>query len=105
MSKTQKAITKAAEALRAGEPSREQSRIAAALDKALDDVEWTEKGLAEWRAQALSSAKHAEAARATARIAIAHLQNVLKDAHARIPSEQRGQWRREASDWLTSIGA
>lgn len=75
------------------------------LRAALDDVEYTEKGLAKWRATAQANARHAEAARATARIAIGHLQRVLQDNHARIQAEQRQQWRRDAEDWLASIGA
>lgn len=74
------------------------------LRAGLDDAEVTERGLAEWRAMALANAKHTEAARATARVAIGHLQRVLQDTHARIPSEQRLQWRRDAEDWLASIG-
>ena len=76
-----------------------------ALESLPDSVEWIEKGIVEWRAQAQTNARHAEAARATARVAIGHLQRVLQDTHARIPSEQRLQWRRDAEDWLASIGA
>ena len=74
------------------------------LRAAIDAAEWTEKGLAEWRGVALSNGKQAEAARATARVAIGHLERVLKGGHARVSPEQRDQWRRDAEDWLTSIG-
>lgn len=55
------------------------------LREALDDVEWTEKGLAEWREIALSHMRQATAARATARIAITHLQAVLSKQQAQEP--------------------
>ena len=70
-----------------------------------ENVKRDETSIVEWRAQAQANARHAEAARATARVAIGHLQRVLQDTHARIPSEQRLQWRRDAEDWLASIGA
>jgi hypothetical protein len=72
------------------------------LRAALDDVEWTEKGLAEWRDRALANARHAEAARATARVAISHLQAILiqsRTCHQSLHAE------RLARDWLTSIGS
>jgi len=71
---------------------------------AAERAEWAEKSPAEWRDAALSNGKQAEAARATARVAIGHLERVLKGGHARVPPEQRDQWRRDAEDWLTSIG-
>lgn len=72
------------------------------LREALDDVEWTEKGLAEWRDMYVSSSKQAEAARATARVAIGHLNKVLNNC--RTAPEQQGA-DTEARDWLASIGA
>lgn len=80
--------------------------LRAALDQAecvLDQVEYVEKGLAEWREKALTNARHLAAVQATARVAIGHLQRVLQD-NASTTSEQRAQWRRDAEDWLTSIG-
>lgn len=68
----------------------------------LDDVEWNEKGLVEWRGIALSRAKQAEAAMATARIAITHLQAVLNKA--RTHAEQQAS-DTAARDWLVSIGS
>lgn len=73
-----------------------------ALRAALDNVEWTEKGLAEWRERSLTSARHAEAARATARIAIGHLQRVLNKC--RTHDEQLAA-DTAARDWLISIGS
>ena len=72
------------------------------LREALDDVEWTEKGLSEWRDQALISMRQAEAARATARIAVGHLQAVLNKP--RTHAEQQAA-DTAARDWLISIGS
>lgn len=69
---------------------------------ALDDVEWTEKGLDEWRSMAQANARHAEAARVTARIAINHLQEVLNKARTH-NEQQRADTA--ARDWLISIGS
>ena len=85
--------------------SPEQRVMVYTAGRLSDALDYAEKGLAGWRAQAQANARHAEAARATARVAIGHLQRVLQDTHARIPSEQRLQWRRDAEDWLASIGA
>lgn len=67
-----------------------------------DDKEWIEKGLAEWRDMALKNAKYAESARATARVAITHLQSVLNipRTHA-----QQQNFDTAARDWLLSIGS
>lgn len=73
-----------------------------ALHSALDDVEWTEKGLAEWRCVALANAKNAEAARSSARVAIGHLQAVLNKARTH-DDQQRADTM--ARDWLVSIGS
>jgi hypothetical protein len=72
------------------------------LREALDDVEWTEKGLAEWRGMAQANARQAEAARATARIAIKHLQAVLNKPRT-YDEQQRADTA--ARDWLISIGS
>jgi hypothetical protein len=70
------------------------------VQAAIDHIEWLEKGNAEWRAEALSNVKHAKAARATARIAIDHLQAVLVS-----PGDPRYVAAFEsASHWLISIG-
>jgi hypothetical protein len=72
------------------------------LRAAWDALEWTEQGLAEWRAEAQSKARQAEAARATARVAIGHLQEVLNK-----PRTHEAQQRADtmARDWLASIGS
>ena len=72
------------------------------LGDVLDAVEWTEKGLAEWRDVAQASARQVEAARATARIAIMHLQAVLNTS--RTHAEQQAA-DTAARDWLISIGS
>ncbi len=72
------------------------------LREALDDVEWTEKGLAEWRAVAQEKGRHLAALQATTRIAIGHLQSVLNTAHTH--SEQHAA-ESLARDWLVSIGS
>jgi len=71
------------------------------LDRLEDELDWADKGLAEWRATALSNARQAKAARATARIAIGHLQSVLNTA--RTFDEQQAA-DIAARDWLVSIG-
>lgn len=67
-----------------------------------DDKEWIEKGLVEWRDMAQANGRTAEAARATARIAIGHLQSVLNQL--RTPSQQQAA-DSAARDWLLSIGS
>ena len=70
------------------------------LREALDDVEWTEKGLAAWRDMAIANARQAEAARATSRVAIGHLDAVLNKC--RTAGEQQVA-DTAARDWLLSI--
>ena len=67
----------------------------------IDALDCAEKGLAEWRSEYQQAAKQAEAARATARVAIAHLNMVLNNC--RTASEQKVA-DTLARDWLTSIG-
>ncbi len=73
-----------------------------AIEAFVDDTEWIEKGLAEWRSNALENARHAEMARATARVAINHLQSVLNKS--RTHSQQQDA-DTSARDWLLSIGS
>ena len=88
---------------REGGATRNDAKLALKdVGNVLDDIEWTEKGLAEWRDVAQTNARHAEAARATARVAIAHLQAVLNKA--RTHAEQQAA-DTAARDWLTSIGS
>jgi hypothetical protein len=73
-----------------------------AVQTAIDHIEWLEKGNEEWRLAGLSARKQAEAARATARIAIGHLQAILRPP-ATAAEQQRADTA--ARDWLASIGA
>jgi hypothetical protein len=73
-----------------------------ALGELTDDVEWTEKGLAEWRDMWKGAARQNTAIRATASVAIGHLQTVLNKA--RTHAEQQAA-DTAARDWLTSIGS
>ena len=85
---------------REGGATRHDAR--AVLESLPDDVDWLEKGIVEWRAKALDNARHAEAARATARVAIGHLHAVLNKART-YDEQQRADTA--ARDWLTSIGS
>lgn len=73
----------------------------ARLNKALDDIQWIERGLAECRAEATAANKNAEAARATARIAIGHLQAVLNLCKTHAEQQTADTCARL---WLQSIG-
>ncbi len=66
-----------------------------------DKVAWADIYLAECRDMAMSNARQAKAARATARVAIGHLQGVL--GIARTHAEQQAA-DTAARDWLESIG-
>ena len=68
-----------------------------ALQAIIDDYEWTNTGLAEWRAEALASGKRVKAAHAAVRIAVEHLRGVLDGA-------DQNKAERLARDWLESIG-
>jgi hypothetical protein len=67
-----------------------------------DEVEWNDKGLAGWRDRAMSEIKQAKAARATAQIAITHLQKVLD---IRSSYDDLKAAETAAREWLESIGA
>ena len=71
-----------------------------ALRAALDDVEWTEKGLAEWRDEALTKARQLAAAQATGRIAIGHLSKVLGECRSH---DHQQRVDADAREWLISI--
>jgi hypothetical protein len=77
---------------------KEQAEEIARLE---DRIDWLENGLAERRDMALSNARQAKAVRATARVAIGHLQGVLN--MARTYAEQQAA-DTAARDWLASIG-
>lgn len=68
----------------------------------LDDIEWTEKGLSEWRGIALEKTQQLAALQATTRIAIGHLQSVLNTART-FDEQQKSDTA--ARDWLISIGS
>lgn len=68
----------------------------------LDHIEWLEKGNAEWRDLAVYRGTVGEAARATARVAISHLQAVLNKARTHAEQQAAGT---AARDWLISIGS
>jgi hypothetical protein len=73
-----------------------------AIEAFVDDTDWIEKGLAEWRSKALENARHAEMARATARVAINHLQSVLNKSRTHAQQQDADT---SARDWLLSIGS
>jgi superfamily II RNA helicase len=88
---------------REGGADRHDAKLALKdVGEMLDDVEWTEKGLAEWRDVALSNEKQARAAQATARIAITHLQAVLNQSRTHTDQQAADT---AARDWLVSIGS
>lgn len=68
----------------------------------LDQAEYTENGLAEWRSEAIKAQREVKTANATARIAISHLQAVLNKSRT-FDDQQRSDTA--ARDWLTSIGS
>ncbi len=72
-----------------------------ALGELTDGVEWTEKGLEEWRDMWKSTARQNTAIRATASIAIGHLQALI----AQQAAAGQSAVERAARDWLTSIGS
>ena len=111
MSETQKALQGAIDLLTKlyESPSLAHDRALVLIDQqlpqlreALDDVEWTEKGLAEWRAVAQEKGRHLAALQATTRIAIGHLQSVLNKART-FDDQQAADTA--ARDWLISIGS
>ena len=72
------------------------------VQEAIDHFEWLEKGNIEWRDMAISKAKQAETARATARVAITHLQAVLNTPRTHADQQAADT---AARDWLISIGS
>jgi hypothetical protein len=71
------------------------------MGELIDKLEWAEKGLAEWRYEAQEASQQAAMARATARIAIAHLNAVLNNCRTH---DQQQTADTRARDWLESIG-
>jgi hypothetical protein len=77
----------------------EMEALRAEIERFYDKLDYTKKGLAEWREEALRHMQQAKAAQATARVAICHLRAVLAEcAYDPVRVE-------EARDWLVSIGA
>lgn len=72
------------------------------VQTAIDHIEWLEKGNDEWRNLYAAENRHAKAARATAQIAIQHLQEVLNKARSH-DEQQRADTA--ARQWLESIGS
>jgi hypothetical protein len=82
---------------------RPESRVTLYTAGRLSDaLDWAEKGVVEWRSAAQANARHAEAARATARVAIGHLQAVLNKARTHADQQTADT---AARDWLISIGS
>lgn len=73
-----------------------------ALPQLQDDIEWTEKGLAEWRDAALKAQAQTRMVDAQARIAIGHLHAVLNKARTH---DEQQKADTAARDWLISIGS
>lgn len=72
------------------------------VQEAIDHMDWLEKGNAEWRAEFQRVARQAEAARASARVAIAHLDKVLNQCRT---ADEQQKADTEAREWLQSVGA
>lgn len=73
----------------------------ALFGEAIDHIEWLEKGNSEWRNLAIIRSRQAEAARATARVAIDHLEAVLSKAKT---ANEQMTIDTAARNWLESIG-
>lgn len=72
-----------------------------ALNALPDQIDWIERGIAEWREVAQTHNSRAKQATAKARIAITHLQTIL---NRRLDANQMLAAEMAARDWLTSIG-
>lgn len=73
-----------------------------ALPELEDSIDWTEKGLAEWRSMWQASSRNNTALAAQLKIAISHLHAILNQP--RTHNEQQAA-DTAARDWLTSIGS
>ena len=69
---------------------------------AIDHIDWLDRGVDEWREEALSQQQKVHAAQAMVRIATRHLQAVLNKP--RTFDEQQSA-DTAARDWLESIGS
>lgn len=70
--------------------------------EAVNHIEWLELGNKEWRDMAVSVGKQANASRATARVSIGYLQEVLNKSCTH-EAQQRAETA--ARHWLESIGS
>lgn len=66
-----------------------------------DDVEWLEKGLAEWRTMYVNQLQETMRAKATSKVAIRHIRAMTDPTTTLIG---RREARIAALDWLGSIG-
>jgi folate-binding Fe-S cluster repair protein YgfZ len=69
---------------------------------AIDHIDWLDRGVDEWREEALSQQQKFYAAKATVKIAIGHMQEMLNKARTATESYAADT---AARDWLTSIGS
>jgi hypothetical protein len=103
---TEKIIKYLRDAIPQGEhPAPHSEWISVRLDvvqEAIDMLDWLENGIIEWQDEFKKQNNHAKAARATARIAIRHLQAVLNESRSHAEQQQADT---EARDWLQSIGS
>lgn len=67
----------------------------------IDWIDWIERGIVKWREAAYQNGKGAAMARATARVAITHLQTI---PNGRLDANQMFAAEKAARDWLESIG-
>lgn len=100
-----KRLTKAfSDAIPQGEhPAPHSEFITVRLDfiqEAIDHLDWLEHGISEWRDEYITAKRQSNAARATARVAIGHLDTILNKC--RCHQEQQTA-DTAARDWLTSV--
>lgn len=72
------------------------------VQTSIDHIEWLEDGNEEWRKLFQEKRREAYAARATARVAIGHLQAVLNKPRTHAEQQTADT---AARDWLASIGS
>ena len=72
------------------------------VQAAIDQIDWLDRGVDEWREEALSQQQKVHAAKAMVRIAIKHLHEMLNKARTATESYAADT---AARDWLTSIGS
>lgn len=82
-----------------GRPARHDA--IEALKVLSDQIDWIERGLAEWRESCQLRDRALKQQSATARVAIGHLQTLL---NGRLDANQMLAAEKAARDWLESIG-